>query len=46
MSANMEQRRTRAPGQREILASLGVPPDWIHLDKGLTGTTRARPGLD
>jgi len=34
------------PGQREILASLGVPPDRIHLDKGLTGTTRARPGLD
>lgn len=23
-----------------------VPPDRIHLDKGLTGTTRARPGLD
>jgi hypothetical protein len=37
----MEQRRTRAPGQREILASLGVPPGRIHLDKGLTGTTRA-----
>ena len=32
--------------QREILASLGVPPDRIYLDKGLTGTTRARPGLD
>ena len=32
--------------QREILASLGVPADRIYLDKGLTGTTRARPGLD
>src|ERR1700759_1992121 len=32
--------------QREILASLGVPPDRIYLDKGLTGTTRDRPGLD
>jgi hypothetical protein len=32
--------------QREILASLGVPPNRIHLDKALTGTTRARPGLD
>jgi DNA invertase Pin-like site-specific DNA recombinase len=42
----MKQRRTRARGQREILASLGVPPDRIYLDKGLTGTTRARPGLD
>jgi DNA invertase Pin-like site-specific DNA recombinase len=32
--------------QREILASLGVAPDRIYLDKGLTGTARARPGLD
>jgi DNA invertase Pin-like site-specific DNA recombinase len=32
--------------QREILASLGVPPDRVYLDKGQTGTTRARPGLD
>ena len=32
--------------QREILASLGVPPDRIYLDKALTCTTRARPGLD
>jgi hypothetical protein len=33
----MEQWRTRAPGQREILASLGVPPDRIYLDR-LSGT--------
>jgi len=32
--------------QREILASLGVGEDRIYLDKGLTGTNRARPGLD
>lgn len=32
--------------QREILASLGVPVDRIYPDKGLTGTNRARPGLD
>lgn len=32
--------------QREILTSLGVPEDRIYLDKGLTGTNRARPGLD
>jgi DNA invertase Pin-like site-specific DNA recombinase len=32
--------------QREILASLGVGEDRIYLDEGLTGTNRARPGLD
>jgi DNA invertase Pin-like site-specific DNA recombinase len=32
--------------QREILAGLGVVEDRIYLDKGLTGTNRARPGLD
>ena len=32
--------------QHEILAGLGVPTDRIYLDKGLTGTNRARPGLD
>jgi hypothetical protein len=32
--------------QREIPASLGIPPDRIYLDKGLTDTTRTRPGLD
>jgi DNA invertase Pin-like site-specific DNA recombinase len=32
--------------QTEILTGLGIPADRIHLDKGLTGTKRARPGLD
>ena len=32
--------------QRQALAALGVPGDRIYLDKGLTGTSRARPGLD
>ena len=32
--------------QREILTGLGVAADRIYLDKGLTGTSRARPGLD
>jgi DNA invertase Pin-like site-specific DNA recombinase len=32
--------------QRHALAGLGVAADRIHLDKGLTGTNRRRPGLD
>jgi len=32
--------------QRETLLALGVEPDRLYLDHGLTGTTRARPGLD
>ncbi|MGN9844221.1 recombinase family protein [Nonomuraea sp. H19] len=32
--------------QRQALTGLGVPDDRIYLDKGLTGTNRARPGLD
>lgn len=32
--------------QRQRLAELGVADDRIYLDHGLTGTTRARPGLD
>jgi DNA invertase Pin-like site-specific DNA recombinase len=32
--------------QRERLRELGVTKDPIYLDHGLTGTTRARPGLD
>lgn len=32
--------------QRERLAELGVEEDRIYLDHGLTGTNRARPGLD
>ena len=32
--------------QRQHLAELGVAAERIYLDHGLTGTTRARPGLD
>ena len=32
--------------QRQALADLGVAADRIYMDKGLTGTNRARPGLD
>lgn len=32
--------------QRQILHQLGVAEDRVYLDHGLTGTTRARPGLD
>jgi DNA invertase Pin-like site-specific DNA recombinase len=31
--------------QRDALAALGVAPEGIYVDHGLTGTTRARPGL-
>lgn len=31
--------------QRTGLEALGVPADRIYVDHGLTGTTRARPGL-
>jgi DNA invertase Pin-like site-specific DNA recombinase len=32
--------------QRQRLAELDVAEDRIYLDRGLTGTNRARPGLD
>src|SRR6266849_1306891 len=31
--------------QGEALAGLGVAPERLHVDHGLPGTTRARPGL-
>ena len=31
--------------QREGLAALGVTPDRIYVDHGLTGSNRERPGL-
>jgi DNA invertase Pin-like site-specific DNA recombinase len=31
--------------QREVLERLGVDPDRVYSDHGLTGTNRARPGL-
>jgi DNA invertase Pin-like site-specific DNA recombinase len=32
--------------QRAALIELGVPPNRIYVDHGLTGTNRLRPGLD
>ncbi len=32
--------------QRQVLLELGVAEERIYLDHGLTGTRRARPGLD
>ena len=32
--------------QRQALLELGVVEDRVYTDHGLTGTTRARPGLD
>ena len=32
--------------QRQLLLGLGVAPDRIYLDHGVTGTTRNRPGLN
>src|SRR3954471_3108239 len=32
--------------QRAALEKLGVVPERIYMDRGFTGTNRARPGLD
>lgn len=32
--------------QQNALAELGVSPERIYMDRGLSGTNRARPGLD
>jgi len=32
--------------QKHFLAELGVAPEHIYVDHGLTGTNRSRPGLD
>jgi hypothetical protein len=32
--------------QQAVLEKLGVAPERIYTDRGLTGATRARPGLD
>jgi len=32
--------------QRQTLLALGVPPDRIYIDHGVSGTKRERPGLD
>ena len=32
--------------QRQALIALGVPPDRVYIDHGVSGTKRERPGLD
>ena len=44
--ARCSTRAQDLTAQRQALAALGVPADRVYLDKGLTGTSRARPGLD
>jgi len=39
-------RRQELTVQRDALARLGVPADRVYTDHGLTGTNRARPGLE
>jgi len=39
-------RQAGLASQRAALERLGVPPERIYTDHGLTGTSRARPGLD
>lgn len=44
--ARWSTTRQDLTAQRAELAALGVPRDRIYTDPGLTGTNRARPGLD
>lgn len=44
--ARCSTARQDLTAQRELLEGLGVAPGRIYLDHGLTGTNRARPGLD
>jgi DNA invertase Pin-like site-specific DNA recombinase len=44
--ARCSTARQDLTAQRELLQQLGVGPERIYLDHGLTGTNRARPGLD
>jgi DNA invertase Pin-like site-specific DNA recombinase len=44
--ARCSTARQDLTAQRELLEGIGVAPERIYLDHGLTGTTRARPGLD
>jgi DNA invertase Pin-like site-specific DNA recombinase len=44
--ARCSTARQDLTAQRELLEGLGVAPERIYLDHGLTGTNRARPGLD
>ena len=44
--ARCSTERQDPAAQRQALLTLGVAEDRIYTDHGLTGTTRARPGLD
>ena len=44
--ARCSTERQDLAAQRQALLELGVAEDRIYTDHGLTGTTRARPGLD
>jgi len=43
--ARVSTTRQNLTAQRNALAALGVEPDLVYVDHGLTGTNRARPGL-
>ena len=45
-NARCSNDRQDPAAQRQALLELGVAEDRIYTDHGLTGTTRARPGLD
>ena len=44
--ARCSTERQDLAAQRQALLDLGIAEDRIYTDHGLTGTTRARPGLD
>ena len=44
--ARCSTNRQDPAAQRQALLELGLVEDRIYTDHGLTGTTRARPGLD
>jgi DNA invertase Pin-like site-specific DNA recombinase len=44
--ARCSTERQDLAAQRQILRDLGVSDDRLYLDHGLTGTSRARPGLE
>lgn len=44
--ARCSTERQDLAAQKQALQALGVAPERIYTDHGLTGTARARPGLD
>src|SRR3954453_8321496 len=45
-SARCSTDKQDLAAQRAALERLGVTPERIYTDRGLTGTNRSRPGLD